>query len=48
MQLLVPLCEMNDLLPITDKLVGIGSLTDYDGIFLKKKMAKFCIKLRIL
>jgi hypothetical protein len=31
---------MKGLLLITDKLIGIGSLTDNGGMHLKKKMAK--------
>ena len=43
MKLLADMYSMTELFLIIDKLVGIGSLTNEDGMFLKKKMAKFYV-----
>jgi hypothetical protein len=43
MQSLSDMYELSELFQIIDKLVATGSLTDEDGRFLKKKMAKFYV-----
>jgi hypothetical protein len=43
MKMLADMYSMTELFLIIDKLVEIGSLTDEDGVFLKKKMAKFYV-----